>query len=129
MVVDAVGEPHLLEVFFERLPVVGRAVALIIKVECFERAPDRQVGRAVLVEENIAPALGRLGEVVDQLFLFEGKLLESGHFVADDLDVVEAVDDPRPLRVGGRPVPARNQGCNGCSHKRNKKECFHLRSD
>ena len=129
VVVDAVGEPHFFEVFFERFPLVGRAVSFIIKVERFERAPDRQVGRAVLVEEDVATALGRFGQVVDQLFLFERKPFESGHFVADDLDVVEPVDDPRLLRVGGRRVRARTQTCDGCCHKRNKRERFHLRSD
>ena len=70
------------------------SVSLIIKVERFERAPDRQVGRAVLVEKDVASALGRFGQVVDQLFLPKRQLGKARHLVAENFNIVEAVQDP-----------------------------------
>ena len=110
VVVDAVGEPHLLEVLFERLPLLGRAVAGVVLVEGLQRAAHGKVRGAVLVEEDVAAALGGLGEVVDQLLLFERQSVESGHFVADHLHVVEAVDDPRFLARRGVARGERDEG-------------------
>ena len=124
VVVDAVGEPHLLEVFLERLPLGGRAVAGVVLIDDLQRPPDRKVHAAVLVVENIPAALGSLGQVVDELLLAKGKLVESGHFVADDLDVVETIDDPRCVGPGG--VAARGQRGNSACHGCNGNYTFHV---
>ena len=126
VVVDAVGEPYLLEIFLQRLPLGRRAVALIVLVNRLQRAAHGEVHRAVLVEKNVAAAFGSLGEVIDQLLLFERQGVETGNFVTDDLDVVETVDDPRHIALGA--TAARGQCGNDECHRYNSKKLFHARS-
>ncbi len=99
VVVDSVGEPHLLEVLFECEPLRVGAVAAVVLIHGFERAPNGQVEAEVLVEEDVATALGRLGQIVYQLLFAQRERIEARHFIADDLHVVEAIDDPRSLRL------------------------------
>jgi len=58
VMVDAVGEPHFLEVLLERLPLGCRAVAAVVFVDDLQRPAHRQVRRTVLVVEDVAAALG-----------------------------------------------------------------------
>ena len=121
VVVDAVGEPHLFQVLLQRLPFGRRAVAGIILIDCFQRAAHGKVDGAVLVEEDVAAALGGLGQVIDELLLLKRQLVEAGDFVTDDLDVVEAVDDPRRLAL--RRLAARSKRNSG---KRHRYDFFHV---
>ena len=122
VVVDAVGEPDLFEVLLQRQPFGRSTVALVVFVNDLKRAAHGKVHRAVLVEKNVAAALGGFGKVIDQLFLFERKLLEAGDFVTDDLDIVETVDDPRRFALG---AAARGQSGNNKCHGCNSKKLFH----
>ena len=115
VVMDAVGEPDLFQVFLQRLPLGRRAVALVILIHRFERAAHGKVVFEILVEQDVAAALGRFGQIIDQLLLLQRKLLEAGDFVTDDLDVVETVDDPRGF-ASGSPA-ARGQCESGNSHR------------
>ena len=112
---DAVGEPDLFQVFLQRLPLGRRAVALVILIHRFERAAHGEVVFEILVEQDVAAAFGRFGQIIDQLLLLQRKLLEAGDFVTDDLDVVETVDDPRGF-ASGSPA-ARGQCESGNSHR------------
>lgn len=66
-----------LRYFLQRQPFGRSTVALVVFVNDLKRAAHGKVHRAVLVEKNVAAALGGFGEVIDQLFLFERKLLEA----------------------------------------------------
>ena len=119
VMVDAVGEPHFLEVLLERLPLGRRAVAAEVFVDDLQRPAHRQVRRTVLVVEDVAAALGRLGQVIDEFLLLQREVFESGDFVADHLDVVEAIDDPGPVVRGGRAARSEKRQCesHGCVRK------------
>jgi len=118
---DAVGEPHLFQVLLQRLPFGGRAVSGVILIDHLQRAAHWEIDGAVLVEEDVAPALGRLGQIIDELLLLERQGVEAGDFVTDDLDVVETVDDPRRLAL--RRLAARRKRNSG---KRHRYDFFHV---
>ena len=107
VVVDAVGEPDLLEVLLQSLPFGRRTVALEVLIDGLQRAAHGQVVLEVLVVEDVTAALGRLREVVNQLLLLERQLLEAGNLVTNHLDVVETVDHPGGLAL--RMFSARSQ--------------------
>ena len=115
VVMNAVGEPHLFQVFLQGLPFGRRAVAPVVLVNRFERTAHGEVVFEILVEKDVPAALGSLGQVIDQFLLRKRKLLETGDFVTDDLDVVETVDDPRGFAL--RCPAARSQCNSGNSHR------------
>ncbi len=100
VVVYAVGEPHLFEILLQCLE-VGRIAVVGVVVYSLQRVSYDQIVFEILVEKDVASALGGLRQIVYKLLLSERQTLESGNLVADDLDVVEAVDDPRLFRGFG----------------------------
>ena len=115
VMMDAVGEPDLFQVLFERFPLGAFAVARIVLVDRFERAAHGQIVLAILVVEDVAAALRGLGQIVDELLLVERKLGEARDLVTDHLDVVEAVDDPRSrLRLVGAGARSSGKKCHRC---------------
>ena len=123
VVVDAVGEPHLFQILLQSLPFGRRAVPGVVFVNHFKGPAHRQVHDAVLVVENVPAALRSLRKIIDQFLLFERQRLETRYFVTDDLDVVEAVDDPRRRTL--RRVAARGQCGNHKCHGYKRKKPFH----
>ena len=87
VVVDAVAEPDPFQVDGEGLEEVAVPVALVAGVDGFEHAADAQVVAPVLVEEDVAPLQGGFGKVIDKGFLTEAQVVETGHLVAEHLDV------------------------------------------
>ena len=73
---NAVGEPHLFQVFLQGLPFGRRAIAPVVLVNRFERTAHGEVVFEILVEKDVPAALGSLGEVIDQFLLRKRKLLE-----------------------------------------------------
>ena len=71
VVVNTVGKPYALEVFFEVDELSGSLVAFVLCVECFEGTADTQVVAAVLVEEDITAVQGCFGEVINEGLLLE----------------------------------------------------------
>src|SRR5690606_14013360 len=63
----------------------------IVLDDLLERALDRQVVAVLLVVNDLATREGRLGEVVQQLFLLEIQLLEARNLVAEDSQVRESL--------------------------------------
>ena len=94
MMVDAVGEPHFLEVFLELLETRIFPIAGISLIDGFQRTADPQVVTPVLVEQNVAPAQSGLTQVIDQQLLVQGKRIEPRNPVFQHPDVVEAVRHP-----------------------------------
>ena len=92
MVVDAVAEPHLLQVQLQALEVGTRAVAGVAGVDLFQHLAHVQVVLAILVEKDVAALQGGLLKVINQLFLFQGQLVEPRHLVTKNLDVGKAVN-------------------------------------
>ena len=87
-------EPDFFEVFFESEPLVGGLIAVVGRINGFERPPYREVVFAILVVEDIPSAERSLTEIVDKLFLPRGEAVEIGHLIAQHVDVVESVDVP-----------------------------------
>ena len=123
--VNAVGEPHFLEVLLELLEQLARPVARVSPVNRFERAAYAQIVPAVQVEQDVAAAFGRFGQIIDQLLLLQRKLLEAGDFVTDDLDIVEAVGYPVELLLADLFLTAGVHTRSECCHKRNRKNFLH----
>ena len=94
--VDTVSKPELLEVLLE-----GYKLLALTNIQCgvdaLQGAADSEVVLEVLIPENITTTLCCLREVVDKLLLLKRKLLEAGNLVAQYLDVVETIDNPRCL--------------------------------
>ena len=90
--VDAVAEPHLLEVLLEGFVVLGGLVAVVRGINCLEQGADLEVVAAVLVPNDVSPGLCCLAEIVDHELLVERELVEVGYLVAEDFDVGEVVD-------------------------------------
>ena len=88
MVVYAVGEPHLLQVLFHRLEVGVVAVAVVFGVYVLQGVAHGEVVLEILVEQYVATAFGRLGQVVYQLLLLQRQVLEFGN-------IVETIHYPR----------------------------------
>ena len=97
VVVDAVGEPYLLEILLHGAELGGVALVVVPQVDVLQYAAHGEVILEVLVEEYVAAAFGSLRKVIYQFLLLQGQLLEFGDFISQNLDVVEAVDNPRLL--------------------------------
>ncbi len=82
MVVDAVGEPYLFEVFLKSLELWVVAVALISCVYFFEHVAQLEIQAAVLVPQDVASGEGGLCEMVYEHFLAQRQFVEIGHWVA-----------------------------------------------
>ena len=92
VVMDAVGKLDLFEILLESLVVGAVAVAGEIGIDTFEHLTDLEVILVVLIPEDVAAPESGFGKIIDQTFLIERKAVEVGHFVAQNLDVGEAVD-------------------------------------
>ena len=117
VVVNTIGKPHLLQILLHRLKLGTLLVALIRGINRLQSATNRKVVLKVLVEQNIATTLCRLGQIVDQQLFVKRKVLESRHFVADYFGIIESVNDPRCLLL----LQACTRGQNHCnnSHRGN----------
>ncbi len=115
---DAVAEPHLLNVLLESLEVGAFAVAVVCGVDVFKRMAKGQVGRAVLIPKYVASPKGCFREIVDEGFLIHAQAVEIGHLIAQHFDVGESVGRVVESGVGGLLGRARPQSCSGgCSGK------------
>ena len=91
--VDAVGEPYLLEILLHGAELGCVALVVVPQVDVLQYAAHGEVILEVLVEA----AFGSLRKVIYQFLLLQGQLLEFGDFISQNIDVVEAVDNPRLL--------------------------------
>ena len=94
---DAVGEPHLLEILLEGLPFGCSAVAAVVRVNRLQCPAYGKIVFEILVEDDIPSAQGGLVEVVDEFLLVKGEVLEAGYFVLQYFDVVERIHYPFEL--------------------------------
>ena len=125
VMVNAVGEPHFLEVLLEPLERLARPVARVPPVNRFERAAYAQIVPAVLVEQDVAARQGGLAQVVDQLLLVQRKRVEARNAVFEHLDIVEAVGYPVELLLADLFLTAGVHTRSECCHKRNRKNFLH----
>jgi hypothetical protein len=123
--VNAVGEPHFLEVLLELLERLARPVARVSPVNRFERAAYAQIVPAVLVEQDVAARQGGLAQVIDQLLLVQRKRVKARNAVLEHLDIVEAVGYPVELLLAALFLTAGVHTRNECCHKRNRKNFLH----
>ena len=79
VVMDAVGEPHLLEILLEGLPFGCSAVAAVVRVNRLQCPAYGKIVFEILVEDDIPSAQGGLVEVVDEFLLVKGEVLEAGY--------------------------------------------------
>ena len=91
---NSVGEPHFFEVLLQRFPFGRRPVTVVILINHLQRAAHGKVVFEILVEHDVAAAFGGFGQVVDQLFLPKRQLGKARHLVAENFNIVEAVQDP-----------------------------------
>ena len=94
VVMNSVGEPHFFEVLLQRFPFGRRPVTVVILINHLQRAAHGKVVFEILVEHDVAAAFGGFGQVVDQLFLPKRQLGKARHLVAENFNIVEAVQDP-----------------------------------
>ena len=99
MVVYAVAEPYLLQILLESLVVGGVLIPPIIVVDGLEGHSQGEVVAAILVPDNVASGLCGLAQVVDHSLLAGSKVFESGHFVAEHLNVRKTVHDVLKILV------------------------------
>ena len=90
VVMDAVGEPEALEV--DGQTPVGTAGGELMPVDGFERAPDEQVARVVLVPHYVAAIERGLRQVEEQHLAHGRQTVEVRNLVAQDADVGEAIN-------------------------------------
>ena len=91
---DAVGEPHALEIFLKSLPIgilLPSFQAGVGFIQCLTGSAYTEVISAVLVKEDVASPEGSLGEAIDELLLLQAQRIELRHVVADDLQVIEFI--------------------------------------
>ena len=67
--------------------VTVRPVSLIVGVDRLQHLADGQVVFAILVVQDVPTFEGSLRQVVDQLFLLQGELVEVLHLVTQNLQV------------------------------------------
>ena len=102
MVVDAVAEPHTLEVLFHGHKVGISAVALVVTVGLLQKVTNLQVVASVLVEQNVASPKGSFLQVIDECLLLQRELLETVHTIAQHLDVGKTfVCELKTVLLGG----------------------------
>ena len=82
VVMDAVGEPHALQVDLHCLEIGRSLVARIAGIDRLKHLSDDKVVLAVLVEEDVTTLQGGFREVIYQFLLVESQSLEPGYAVA-----------------------------------------------
>jgi hypothetical protein len=124
---DAVREPHALQIQRQRAKISRVAVAGIVPDDLLEGALDAQVVAVLLVVSDLAAAERRFAQVIKEFFRTRVELRETRHAVAQDPGVGEALDLETKLcarfrrrlgssrtRPGGRVGPL--IGCGSCGH-------------
>ena len=71
MVMNAIGKPHLLQIFLQTLEVLGVLVSLVPGIDFFESGADCKIVFTVLVKQNVATLECCLGKVLYQFLLLE----------------------------------------------------------
>ena len=71
MVMNAIGKPHLLQIFLQTLEVLGVLVSLVPGIDFFESGADCKILFTVLVKQNVATLECSLGEVIHKLLLLK----------------------------------------------------------
>ena len=92
VVVQTIGKPDLLEIFFESYKFGVVLVPFIVGIYSLDSLSDYQIVFAVLVPQNITTIESGFGEIVDVFFLLKRQIVETGHFVAKHLNVGEVID-------------------------------------
>ena len=91
MVVYAVAEPYLLEVFLESFELRAFAVTFVAGVDIFKKLAYLKVVTSVLVPDYVATHLCGLSQIIEHLFLAKREAVELGYFISEYFDVGEAV--------------------------------------
>ena len=68
---NAIGKPHLLQIFLQTLEVLGVFVSLVTGVDFFKSGADCKIVFTVLVKQNVATLECSLGEVIHKLLLLK----------------------------------------------------------
>ena len=92
VVVQTIGKPDLLEIFFESYKFGVVFVPFIVGIYSLDSLSDYQIVFSVLVPQNITTIESGFGEIVDVFFLLKRQIVETGHFVAKHLNVGEVID-------------------------------------
>ena len=85
VVVDAIGEPHLLQVCLQCLELMMMPVCSLIGIDSLQHLSDAQVMAAKLVEGYVTAIQRGLREVIDVLLLTQRQLLKSVQTVSEQL--------------------------------------------
>ena len=88
---NAVREPHALEVTLEGRKIHFGLVVGVIEIELLTRAADTEVVTSVLVIEDVSSPEGCLGKAVNERFLLKGQLVKLRYVVTEDLEVIELI--------------------------------------
>ena len=91
VVMDAAGEPHLLQIGLETEEVLRRAVSFVVAQHRLQRLADDEVVASELVKGDVASVERGLGETVDIEFLLERECLKTQERVAEHLDVSKSL--------------------------------------
>lgn len=91
VVMDAAGEPHLLQIGLETEEVLRRAVPFVVAQHRLQRLADDEVVASELVKGDVASVERGLGETVDIEFLLERERLKTQERVAEHLDVSKSL--------------------------------------
>ena len=88
---DAIGEPHPLQINDKSLPFGIVLVAVVACVDVFQDSPQLQAKAAILVPKNVPSKQRCLGKVIDKQFLAKWQGLKAWHFIAQQLQVSKAL--------------------------------------
>ena len=107
MMMNAIAEPHTFEIKRKGTELRRGAVALITGINRLEHTTDAQIVTSVLVIQDVTPLQGRLGKIVNQLFLTQGEVFKPLYLIAQHLNVGK-------LLVGVlKMVSSQRGGCGG----------------
>ena len=90
VMIDAVGEPHPLQIDLKSLEILAFAIPLKMQIHRLEHLANAEIVFPVLVKRDVAPPQGCLRKIVNELFLLQGKVFETVQTIPQQLYVGEA---------------------------------------
>ncbi len=91
MVVNAIAEPYLFEIFLKSLEVFGITVSIVAGIDLFKEATELEIILAILIPDDVASHLRSLRQIVKHLFLIKRETGIFRHFIAEHFDVGKAI--------------------------------------
>ena len=102
VMMDAVGEPHTLQIQHKFVPFLRGLVAGVVLVHALADAANTQIVAAILVRQDVPTPQCGFAQVVHKSLLLNTQVLKSGHAIAQYTQVIKLIYHIRKILNGGR---------------------------